>query len=64
LFEWEKEMVEVCSGLVFSVKRAVGEGDSWKWKEESYSVKEAYQVIKEGEEDCEVECEWYRDVWN
>jgi hypothetical protein len=28
LFEWEKEMVEVCNGLVFSVKRVEGEGDS------------------------------------
>ncbi|PNX95212.1 cysteine-rich receptor-like protein kinase [Trifolium pratense] len=58
LFEWEKEMVEVCSSLVFSVKRADGEGDVWKWREESYSVKEAYQVIKEGEEVGETECEW------
>jgi hypothetical protein len=64
LFEWEKEMVEVCSALVFSVKMSVSEGDSWKWGEESYTVKEAYQVIKEGEEDGEPECVWYRDVWN
>jgi hypothetical protein len=28
LFEWEKEMVEVCNGLLFSVKRVEGEGDS------------------------------------
>jgi hypothetical protein len=27
LFEWEKEMVKVCSDLVLSVKRVDGEGD-------------------------------------
>ncbi|GAU45257.1 hypothetical protein TSUD_291410 [Trifolium subterraneum] len=57
LFEWEKEMVEVCSGLVLNVKRSDGEGDSWKWGEESYSVNEAYQMIKEGEENEETECD-------
>jgi hypothetical protein len=30
LFEWEKEMVKVCSDLVLSVKRVYGEGDCWK----------------------------------
>jgi hypothetical protein len=64
LFEWEKEMVKVCSDLVLSVKRVDGEGDSWKWKDENYLMKDAYKVIKEGEEDGEIECEGYRDVWN
>jgi hypothetical protein len=64
LFEWEKEMVEVCSGLVFNVKRTVGEGDCWKWGDESYTVKEAYQMLKEWEEDGEHECVWHRDVWD
>jgi hypothetical protein len=44
-------MVEVCRGLVLSVKRAEGEGDCWKWREDNYSVKEAYQFLKEGKED-------------
>jgi hypothetical protein len=64
LFEWEKEMVKVCSDLVLSVKRVYGEGDCWKWKDENYLVKDAYQVIKEGEEDGEIECDWHRDIWN
>jgi hypothetical protein len=64
LFEWEKEMVKVCSDLVLSVKRVDGEGDCWKWNDENYSVKDAYQVIKEGEGDGEIECEWHKDIWN
>jgi hypothetical protein len=34
-------MVDVCSGLVLGVRRAESEGDCWKWREESYTVKEA-----------------------
>jgi hypothetical protein len=64
LFEWEKEMVEVCEGVVLSVKRRDGEEDCWKWRDENYTVKEAYRVIKEGDEEGETKCEWYKDVWN
>ncbi|MCI09895.1 receptor-like kinase [Trifolium medium] len=63
LFQWEKEMVEVCSGLALGVRRAESEGDCWKWREESFTVKEAYQLLIEGEEEDE-ECDWARDVWN
>ncbi|PNY15025.1 hypothetical protein L195_g011715 [Trifolium pratense] len=50
-------MVEVCSGLVLGVKRAECEGDCWKWVDDSYSVKEAYHLLIEGEEGNE-ECDW------
>ncbi|GAU43853.1 hypothetical protein TSUD_174720 [Trifolium subterraneum] len=43
LFQWEKEMVEVCSGLVLEVKRT--ESDCWKWMDDIYSVKEAYHLL-------------------
>ncbi|PNX87128.1 hypothetical protein L195_g043214, partial [Trifolium pratense] len=52
-----------CSGLVLGVKRVESEGDCWKWGDDSYSVKDAYHLLTEGEED-EVECEWFKDVWN
>ncbi|MCI28848.1 cytochrome P450, partial [Trifolium medium] len=63
----EKETVEVCSGLVFGVQRVESEGDCWKWREEEYSVKEAYQLLiedKEEEEEEEEDQDWYKEVWN
>jgi hypothetical protein len=48
LFQWEKEMVDICSGLVLGARRDESEIDCWKWREESYTVKEVYQVLIEG----------------
>jgi hypothetical protein len=48
LFQWEKEMVDICSGLVLGARRDESEIDFWKWREESYTVKEVYQVLIEG----------------
>jgi hypothetical protein len=62
-FQWEKEMVDVCSGLVLGVRRTKSEGDCWKWREELYTVKEACQLLLKGEEGDE-DCDWARDVWN
>ncbi|GAU15807.1 hypothetical protein TSUD_236230 [Trifolium subterraneum] len=56
-------MVEVCSGLVLGVKRAESVGDEWKWGEEDYSIKEAYQLLTEGEGE-EEGGDWFKDVWN
>jgi hypothetical protein len=64
LFQWEKEIVEVCSGLVLGVKRVESEGDSWKWRDDAYSVKVAYQSLIDDEEEEEEEHDWYKDVWN
>ncbi|MCI01762.1 H+-transporting two-sector ATPase alpha/beta subunit central, partial [Trifolium medium] len=55
-------MVEVCSGLVLGVKRVESKGDGWKWREEEYTVKEAYNLLIEKEE--EEEQDWFKDVWN
>ncbi|MCI84984.1 hypothetical protein A2U01_0106262, partial [Trifolium medium] len=48
LFQLEKDMVDVCSGLVLGVRRAESEGDCWKWREESYTVKDDYHLLIEG----------------
>ncbi|MCH79507.1 hypothetical protein A2U01_0000257 [Trifolium medium] len=61
LFQWEKEMEEVCSGLVLGVKRVESEGDCWKWRDEVYLLKEAYHSLIDEEEE---EQDWYKDVWN
>ncbi|GAU51064.1 hypothetical protein TSUD_300060 [Trifolium subterraneum] len=63
LFRWEEETVEVCNGLVLRVKRVENGGDGWKWGKDEYSVKEAYQLLTEGEEEEEVR-DWFKDVWN
>jgi hypothetical protein len=42
-------MVDICSGLVYGVRRAESEGDCWKWSEESYTVKETYHLLIERE---------------
>jgi hypothetical protein len=62
LFQWEEEMVEICSGLVLEIKRTESDGDCWRWGKGHYSVKDAYFLISEGEE--EEECDWVKDVWN
>ncbi|GAU31775.1 hypothetical protein TSUD_22210 [Trifolium subterraneum] len=49
LFQWEKDMVEVCSGLVLGLRRAESEGDYRKWREGTYTFKEAYHLLTEGE---------------
>jgi hypothetical protein len=54
-------MADICSGVVLGVKRDESEGDPWIWRGESYSVKKAYHVLVEEEED---EYDWVGYVWN
>ncbi|GAU51692.1 hypothetical protein TSUD_415060 [Trifolium subterraneum] len=61
LFQWENELVEVCNSLVMGVERKEEEADSWQWGGESYTVKNAYLTLIEGE--CEATT-WVGDVWS
>ncbi|MCI39757.1 hypothetical protein A2U01_0060989, partial [Trifolium medium] len=36
LFQWEEEMVDVCSGLVLGAERLGNDEDCRKWNNESY----------------------------
>jgi hypothetical protein len=61
LFSWEKELIEVCNGVVLGVERRDEVSDKWQWVDSNYSVKEAY--IQLTEEDG-FEVEWANEIWN
>ncbi|GAU29104.1 hypothetical protein TSUD_58700 [Trifolium subterraneum] len=61
IFQWENELVEACGSLVMGVERKEEESDSWQWGGESYTVKNVYLLLIEGEGEVST---WVGDVWS